>query len=203
LSLANMESLTGIKFDCLKTRCGMDMKITNYSHPLTRKLAPNCTFGSHTRLITTDACGATPEKPRRLKPLAARPQFFVNDKETTTLARFLDSGKPGYAVKKFPGWTSVYVGSACIPANVLREIARFAGVHLYLENNEIVYHNRSFLAVHTNTGAERTIKLPSRSDVYDLFENKLIAEQVKEFPIFIPAKKTKLFYIGNRRELRK
>ncbi|MFA7183559.1 MAG: hypothetical protein WC082_01625 [Victivallales bacterium] len=203
LSLANMESLTGMKFGYLKTRCGMDMKITNYNHSLTRKLVPSCTFGSHTRLITTDACGATPEKPRRLKPLAAKPQFFVDDKEAITLARFLDSGKPGYAIKKFPGWTSVYVGSACIPANVLREVARFAGVHLYLEEDEIVYHNRSFLAVHTNTEAKRTIKLPARSDVYDLFENKLIAEQVKEFSIFIPAKKTKLFYVGNIKKLRK
>lgn len=47
--------------------------------------------------------------------------------------------RPGFAVKAFPNWTSLYVAAPNIPANVLRSIARFAGAHIYSDDADVIY----------------------------------------------------------------
>ena len=52
-------------------------------------------------------------------------------------------------MKRFPGWTSVYLGSPAANAGLLRAVARAAGTHRYVDGDDIVYANRSFVAIHT------------------------------------------------------
>ena len=59
-------------------------------------------------------------------------------------------------MKRFPGWTSVYLGSPAASAGLLRAVARAAGTHCYVDGDDsectafrIVYANRSFVAIHT------------------------------------------------------
>ena len=198
LSVAHMEELTGIRLGTLRDgRYSMDMKITNFNHTLTSQCPKGYIFGSFTRPVTTDAQGATPDKPYKLKPLEAKPQIFADDKESVTLAEYADSRKAGYAVKKFPDWTSIYAGSACIPSLLMRQIAQFAGVHIYLDSDDIVYHNKNFLAVHVKEPGMRIINLPVSSDVYDLFSKKFIAKNTNKFSLFLEKNETRLFYTGS------
>jgi hypothetical protein len=64
------------------------------------------------------------------------PVFDLDDPDVTVLGEVVCSqGRcvPGFGVRRFPEWASVYIAAPNVPAPVLRGIARFSGVHRYSE----------------------------------------------------------------------
>ena len=117
--------------------------------------------------------------------------------------------KPGFAVKTFnsgtpqAAWTSVYMASPDIPGPVLRGIARYAGVHLYSEDGDVLYATPDLLSVHTVCGGPRTFRLPKPVEiVYDLFAKQAIATNVSEFSVRLPRASTALYFAGQARQLK-
>ena len=106
-------------------------------------------------------------------------------------------------MKRLKDWTSIYVGTYLISSCVLRDAAREAKVHLYLETDDIVYHNRSLLGIHTATAGRKIIRLPKRCDVYDIFENKLVGKSIDRFETTLEAGKTVLYFTGQEADIRK
>ena len=105
---------------------------------------------------------------------------------------------PGMGVKVFPNWTSIYVASPNIPAPVLRGIARFANVHLYSEDGDILYVSHNLLGVHTVSGGRRTFRLPRRvKQVYDIFGEKTITCNSISFQVELDPVSSGLFYFGD------
>ena len=76
--------------------------------------------------------------------------------------------RPGFGVKTFnpedpqKPWSSVYVATPNVPAPVLRGIARFAGVHLYNEDGDVLYATPNLLSVHSVSGGPRPSSCPAR-----------------------------------------
>jgi len=73
----------------------------------------------------------------------------------------------GLAIKDMDDWTSVFTAAVPVPAELLREMARHAGAHVYAEENDVVMASRNFLSVHSVRPGRRTIKLPATSPVWD------------------------------------
>lgn len=92
-------------------------------------------------------------------------------------------------------WTSIYTPKNPT-ADELRRIAKAAGVHIYLDTGDVVYANRSYLCIHTNEGGTKHIRLPHKTPVRDLINNKEISPYTDEFSIEIPAKSTALYLLG-------
>jgi hypothetical protein len=81
---------------------------------------------------------------------------------------------------------------------VLRGIARFAGVHLYNEEGDVLYATRDLLAVHSLSGGDRTFRLPQAAEeVYDLFQRKSIARNTNKFQVVLAPVSTALYYTGS------
>jgi hypothetical protein len=59
----------------------------------------------------------------------------------------------------------------------------------------VIYANKSYLAIHSIAKGKRKITLPEKSNVNDLFENKLVAKNVKTFNLNFTKPETKLFRI--------
>lgn len=68
-------------------------------------------------------------------------------------------------------------------------------MHIYSDQNDIIYANRQFVGVCVDAGGTRTISLPQPSDVYDLLAEKMIATGVSEFMIDLPAQQTGLYHV--------
>jgi hypothetical protein len=179
LSLENMRDLTGIQFGMGEQPWGPFVHITDFDHPITRGLTQDLFWG-------TDA---------KLAPL-----FHVADPEARELGQVVYSQgncKPGFALKTFPGWTSVYSAAPNVPSSVLRGIARFAGVHIYSDAGDVLYASRRLLGVHTAAGGQRVIRLPAAVEVvHDLFEDKRIAANAAEFEVSLAPASTSLYYVG-------
>lgn len=88
------------------------------------------------------------------------PRFVVIDPEAKVWGVWADNGQPALAVKEENGWTSVYVGTAPLPVEWLRFLARSAGVHLYSDRPDVVYAARDCVALIASEEGERTVHLP-------------------------------------------
>ncbi len=124
---------------------------------------------------------------------AVGPVFHCFDREAETVGKIKGLGLVGFCMRKFPTWTTVFSAAPDLPAVVLRNIARSAGVHLYVESGDQVMANEGFLALHTATGGKRRVRLPQARTVFDLRHGRLVAENVTEFEVSLPARDTALF----------
>ncbi|MBT3271626.1 MAG: hypothetical protein HN368_00610 [Spirochaetales bacterium] len=180
MSVDYMEELTGIRFGKSEFPWGPLMHITDFDHLITEKLTEELFWGTNT-------------------PLG--PIFHVDDPKATVLGEVVYSeGRcdPGFAVKSFPEWNSVYVAAPNIPAPVLRGIAKYAGVHLYSEDGDVLHGNKQLLAVHTIRGGQRKFRLPRKVEVvYDLFAKSIVAEDAAVFEVELPKRSTSFYYFGS------
>ena len=80
---------------------------------------------------------------------------------------------------------------------MLRGIARFAGVHLYNEDGDVLYATPELLSVHTVAGGPRKFKLPKPVEVvYDLFAERIVAHHTAEFQVELAPASTALYFTG-------
>lgn len=179
-SLDNMNDITGFKFGMGKQPWSSFMHIVNFNHPITANLSQDMFWGTES-------------------PIS--PHFHLEDDEATILGQVIysqGSCVPGMAIKAFPEWSSIYIASPNIPAPVLREIARFAKVHLYNEEGDIIYVSHNLFGIHTVSGGKRTFRLPRKVEqVYDIFNEKNIVNDSDNFQIELDPISSSLFYIGD------
>jgi hypothetical protein len=176
--LENMESLTGFRFGAGEQPWGPLVHITDFEHPITEGLSPELVWGTNFKLA---------------------PIFHVDDPEARVLGEVVYSQgncRPGFAVKAFPEWASVYSAAPNLPAPVLRGIARYAGVHLYSEAGDVLYANRNLLGVHTVNGGPRVFRLPRRAaEVVDLFEKRVVARDADRFEVRLAPRSSSLYLL--------
>ena len=124
------------------------------------------------------------------------PVLYAADDEAKTLARLLENGDPALSVKECDGYTSIYSATRYLSSEVLRSIARIAGVHLYLENDDVVYACDRFLTVHSSRTEKKHIKLPRAASAYEVYEEKYYCHGEKEFFCDMKYGETKTFRIS-------
>jgi hypothetical protein len=180
----HMTDLTGFRFGRGLAYWAPFMHLTGFNHPITHGLPQDLFWGA----------------PRSIAPL-----FHLEDPEATVLGEVvygLGRCRAGLGVKTFhPGtpqaWNSVYVATPNLPPQLLRGVARFAGVHLYSEDGDVLYATPELLAVHSVAGGPRLFRLPARVEVvYDLYNDRLVARDADQFSIPLPPASTSLFYTG-------
>ena len=185
-AIENMTDLTGISFGRGDFPWGQRINIINFSHPITQGLREDTSWGTDMRL---------------------GPLFHVTDPGCTVLGNVVYSqGRcvPGFVVRKFTDWVSIYSAAPNIPPLILQRIAKFAGVHIYNEAGDTFYATPNFLSLHTAGGGERLIRLPKAVEVvYDLFDERVIANNTKEFLINLEPISTVLYYTGSIKLLEK
>lgn len=156
ISLEAMEKLTGFNFK-LEPRGDVNTEL----RLVTQK------FGDDTRVFG----GTVPQAPA----------FYVEANAKEIWAKFTDHGYPGMAVREFDGWRSVYCYAGAIPSVAVRELYKLAGVHIYLDSPDNVYVNESWIGIHCASSGTKTVRLPKKADVYEVFTEKLIGKQIDEF----------------------
>jgi len=179
-----MEDITGITFGSGEHPWGPLINLVNFDHPITQNLPHDLTWGTNNPLC---------------------PIFHVNDSGARTLGNVVYSQgrcRPGFVIKEFPNWKSIYSAAPNLPAGVLREIARYAGVHIYNDDGDVIYATRDLLAIHTAAGGHREIRLPRLApQVYDLFSNTMISTETDHFEIELPPASTHLYFLGDKKYL--
>ncbi len=86
-----------------------------------------------------------------------------------------DSDMPGLLEKDCGGWRSIWSAAPTVPARLLREFGRTAGVDIYSDCGDQVFTGPGLLAVHASFDGERTIRLPHAMTLQDMFTGETIA----------------------------
>jgi hypothetical protein len=109
-------------------------------------------------------------------------------------------GVAGLVLKHIDGIDAYYSAAPTLPSAVLRGLAARAGVHVYDNQNDVIYANKAFLSIHTQDAGVRNIRLPRRTDVYDVYSDTLVAKDAIEFGVDLPAMHTCLYFLGSAQE---
>jgi hypothetical protein len=131
------------------------------------------------------------------------PVFSADDPRATVLGRLAD-GRAGLVRRDLGTWTTVYSSAPKLPATLLRELAAQAGVHGYLqrpEPHDVIYANRSLVALCVSEPGPRSVVLPRACDVFDLFDgSQPVARAAREFTVTMARNQTKLFRLSEPKQ---
>ena len=80
-----------------------------------------------------------------------------------------------------------------LPANLLRACARYAGCHIWCEEDDVIYASDSIAAIHSVKSGPRTLRLPRVCRVTDALTNQLVGEGMREINLEISSPATRIF----------
>jgi len=178
LSLESASALTGIKVQSYPVAWAPVVTITHYGHPITERLP------EHTSYTAAAPYG---------------PILCCADTEATTLGtivHIMGKCEPGLVVKRNSSWQSVWSAVPYLPAKLLREIARWSGVHIWCERDEVMAANNDWLVLHSLKGGEIEISLPRAADVVDALSGESLAPQANRFTARLRPRSSALYYHG-------
>ena len=125
------------------------------------------------------------------------PSYYVADEGAKVLAEYIGSGLPSVAVKENANWKSVFIGEPVLPLDLLRGICRYAGVHLWTpQGDDVVTVGGGWVTIHAVRDGQRTLRLPDAFSLYDVTEDRLIADETREYRFFMKNGATHTFCVG-------
>ena len=123
------------------------------------------------------------------------PEFYADDEDAKTCAYILENKHPALSVKECDGFTSIYCASKYLSSDVVRNIARFAGCHIYCDSDDVLYANKHYVAIHGTKSGTKTIKLPKKCKATEVYENKVYCEDGDTIIFNLNKGETKMFEI--------
>lgn len=119
--------------------------------------------------------------------------LLPDDGEAIVLARLSD-GRPAVVARRFEGWTAVYCAQPQLPAALWRNLGRLAGVHSYIDEEDVVYANASMVSVVATRAGRRTIRLPRPRRVTEMIEGRAVTDvPVTSFEVELRENQTAIF----------
>ncbi len=192
VGVAKMTALTGIRFGMRDERSELDVQITDVEHPITQGLALGYAYGTSTDLDQY----LQPPRIEYLPEMAVRPVFYADDPDARVLGTLAGTSDAGLVVKELEGCRSVYSAAPLLPWGLMRNLAHYAGVHIYDEVGDMVWGNDAFLAIYAQHDGARTIRFPSPVTVSDAYEERELADGVTELVLEMQRWETKLLMLG-------
>jgi len=114
---------------------------------------------------------------------------------THVIGRFPDGHVAAAAVGGCAG-RSIYIGALTAPATLLRNILKAAGVHVYLDSDDVLLTDGQFLAVTASHEGHKTIRLPAPLRVLTVPGNQVVAESADQIEIDLAHGETRLYRLA-------
>jgi hypothetical protein len=105
------------------------------------------------------------------------------------------TNRDALCAKTMNGWTSVYSAAPCVAPSVLRGLAKKAGVHVYVDEDAVVYANSSLVSVTVVDSGRRTIRLRRPSTVEDGFTGEILAREASTVDVDFGERQSRLLLL--------
>jgi hypothetical protein len=182
--------LTGFSFDIIKANSPRRILLTDFEHPITKGLSAATVIGG---------------------PLAYGPVILPTDGQALGMA-WVKGGfnYTGMAIKEFgkgaagngtaglrgPGdYASVFMTAVNLPAPLWRNLARYAGAHVYSKTDDVLMADNAVVALHSVQSGDKRIALPGKYRIRDLVSDKIIARKTDEIVFTLKAPETRVFLL--------
>lgn len=80
-------------------------------------------------------------------------------------------------------------------AAVLRQYWKQAGVHIYLDTDEVIYAGHQWITLHTIQGGSRTVRFPYKAKVIEPLTNRVLETGTDSLRIELPASSTTILRV--------
>lgn len=191
ISTAHIRDLTGFETEIVNDRFSPAFRWNGDKHAITTSFDNREVYGTFDRRRIMMLLSAY--SPVQHWDVYLYPLIHSVDKEAKNLAYFLTSGYPAVSMKETDGFTSILYGSKFINSDVVREIARFAGCHIYNDDDEVLYANRNYVTFHASSTGKKRLRFPEPISPYEVYEEKFYAHGVTELVFDAYLGETKMF----------
>jgi hypothetical protein len=119
--------------------------------------------------------------------------FSVRDEQAEALGKLTGSDDVAMARKHMGHWISVYILTPVGTPEVVRALARSAGVHVFNSSNDTFYANKSYITINGGIAGDKTLELPFAADVYDAVTEEPMYKNVSRFDTSLMLGETQVF----------
>ncbi len=150
-----------------------------------RKLAN----GGSPEILLNDGriAGAPEELPVLYSPLPG---------DSAVFGKYLDSGEPAASVRMTGTARDVFWGGNVMEPEEFRHFAKLAGVHIYCDSDDVIFANERFLTFHASSAGKKTIFLPKKAAVTDLFSGAAVSDTAEQFSFDAKLHETRIFELN-------
>jgi len=124
------------------------------------------------------------------------PVFFADDAEACVFGRLRDGGEPAFALRHHAGWRSIFLALPNFGPQLLRNLAAFAGAHVWCESGDALHASRSLVCLHATSDGDKLIRLPQPAVVTDLSTGQRSSEPTDAIRLAMPAGATRLWLLS-------
>jgi hypothetical protein len=195
IDLKNMEALMGMRFGMEETKGPVQVRLSNGSHSMLKGLEGITEFGSktiHERNNSDQSIPDTGFEPETLSVDMPALLWCADDK-ATVLGTIEGTDKPGLALMKNNNATHIWSAAPQIPWQLLGNMFREAGVHVYGQTGDQVFVNSRFAGMYCITSGEKVLSLPKAARVSDAFSGEVIASKTDTIRFNAKAGETRCF----------
>lgn len=144
------------------------------------------------RALGTDKIG-------KLEPW--EPSYYVLDEDAEVVGQYIETGLPSLVVKDHGEWRSVFIGERTLTPELVRAIAWWAGVHVWLSSNDVVHVRRPWVHIHASHSGRKTLFLPEGMSVYDLAEEQVISPKSGEYTLLLQEGESRVLLVDTAERL--
>lgn len=190
-SVENMTDLTGIETQMNLDAVRGKFKFADRENVFNEGLDRYDVFGDFKRKMWANTADyMNREKNSRV---VLYPELYADDKLSDNIAYICETGHPAITVKELEGYKSIYCASRYLSSDVMRGIAKYAGCHIYLETDDVLYASKDYVTVHASYTGERVIKLPRKAFAYEVYEDKYYSQNSETVRCYLKLGETKTF----------
>ncbi len=126
------------------------------------------------------------------------PVFFAADEKAVAFGRLTHGGEPAFSVREHGNWTSVHLSIFNFGPQLLRNLAEFAGAHIWCTSDDVIYANHSLLCLHTASAGVKQIRLPAEAYATDLWTGERTKVPVASLEVPMQAYRTRAWRLETR-----
>lgn len=124
------------------------------------------------------------------------PSFYADDPDVQILGTN-EKDHPALVSKRTGNARSIFSSAYRLDISFLRKLAEESGIHLYSDTSDPVDANSRLVTLHARTPGKKTIRLPGKTNVVDVFNRKMLARDTDIFTFEAPLHSSWLFYCGD------
>jgi hypothetical protein len=198
LGAAGASRLLGVSMELIPRTTVRHVIVQDAGHPISRALPGGMTFGDSLPYGPTlvpgewavETAGGTPLGHATACWFIHRTGLFLKEEGLGTAG----NGRPG---PRGPDDYGVLWSSAMpLPANLLREACRYAGCHIWCEEEDVVYASDSLVCLHSVKGGSRVVRLPRACRVTDAVTGRAVGRgPTREIRVRIAPPATRVFLL--------
>ncbi|MBO5249084.1 MAG: hypothetical protein J6B54_07380 [Clostridia bacterium] len=189
MDVANIEKTIGMKVKVTDKTHFPHFRVDPTSHPILKGATASRRYG----IIDRDVHSNVWIEKSVLPPDYCNPGFSVDDPEAVVLGRYCHNGEVSMAMTQKDGFTSVYCATPVLRSDMIASIAEYAGCHLFLHGDDVIYANENFVTIHAKDDGKRTIWFKKPCSPYEVYEKKFYGHNVDHIEVDLRLGETKMW----------